>query len=106
MAEFELSQSAQQWVIVVLIWVGFGTLVGLLARVLIPAREPGGAVGTILLGIAGSALGPLALCKLLHFEQFNPISPLGLLAAVAAAFVLLIGYRLLAACFFVQQDEE
>ena len=45
MAELELSELAQQWVNLVLIWVGFGALVGLLARALLPGQEPKGTMG-------------------------------------------------------------
>ena len=106
MAELQLSETAQQWVNVVLIWVGFGTLAGLLARALIPGREPFGAVGTLLVGIVGSVVGPLLLCFLLNRPGFNPISPLGFLAAVAGALVALIGYRFLVAPVFVERKED
>ncbi|NUQ62890.1 MAG: GlsB/YeaQ/YmgE family stress response membrane protein [Pirellulales bacterium] len=106
MHEFQLSSAAQQWVNVVLIWVGFGTLAGLLARVLVPGREPAGAAGTIVIGILGSTAGPFALTYLLKRPDFNPISPVGFLAAIAGAFVLLIGYRLLLAMRRPQEAEE
>ncbi len=105
MGELELSETAQHWTNVVLIWVGFGILAGLLARVLVPGREPGGAVGTLAIGIVGSTLGPLLLSLLLGAEQFNPISPVGFFAAVAGAFVLLIAYRGLAACSHRKEDD-
>jgi len=96
---FELSPSAQHWVNIVLLWVGFGTVAGLLARVLVPGREPTSAAGTVVLGILGSMLGPLLLSHLVGESRFQPISPLGLLAAIGAAFVLLVAYRLLLAAF-------
>jgi uncharacterized membrane protein YeaQ/YmgE (transglycosylase-associated protein family) len=37
----------------VLMWVGFGTLVGLAAKAIMPGRDPGGALGTMLMGIVG-----------------------------------------------------
>lgn len=107
MGDIQLSDPAQQWVVIILIWIGFGTVAGLLARALIPGREPGGAAGTVFVGIVGSALGPLLLTTLWPQDApFNPISPFGLLSAVAAAFLLLIGYRLLSGYFFIQADEE
>lgn len=38
-------------------WVGFGTLTGLAAKAILPGRDPGGAVSTMLTGIAGSVIG-------------------------------------------------
>jgi uncharacterized membrane protein YeaQ/YmgE (transglycosylase-associated protein family) len=99
MTDLELSESAQHWVNVVLIWVGFGTLAGLLARVILPVRQPAGSLPTLLLGVVGSVVGLLVLSLLMSDRHLNPISPLGFLAATAGAFVLLIVYRLLHACF-------
>jgi uncharacterized membrane protein YeaQ/YmgE (transglycosylase-associated protein family) len=98
MPELELSQNAQHWVNVVLVWVGFGTLAGLLARVILPVRGPVGSMSTLFLGIVGSLIGLLVLSLLLSDRELNPISPLGFLAATAAAFVLLILSRVLYAC--------
>ncbi len=91
MPEFQLSQLAQHWVNMVLIWVGFGALAGLLARALIPSSRP---VPTLVLGIVGSMLGLLILSLFFDPAKLNPISPLGLLSATAAAFGLLMLYRL------------
>ena len=99
MPELELSPAAQQWVNVVLIWVGFGTLSGLLATLVLPMRQPSHPLGTLILGALGSMIGLLGLSWLLQGRQFNPISPLGFLAATAAAILLLILYRACSACF-------
>ncbi len=93
MSQFELAPVAQQWTNVVLIWLGFGVLAGLLAKALVPGREPAGAVGTLLIGVAGSFLGPLGISLLMRSRDFNPISPLGLLASVGGAVGLLVAYR-------------
>jgi len=105
MGELDFSASAQQWLIIVLVWIGFGTVAGLLARVLIPGREVGGAAGTVFVGIIGSALGPFLLTTFWPRDGFNPISPLGLLAAIAAAVVLLAAYRLAAAYLFAPPED-
>lgn len=99
MPELQLSPVAQHWVNVILIWVGFGTVAGLLARVILPVREPSGPLPTLLLGIVGSVVGLFVLSAVLSERQLNPISPLGFLAATAAAFVLLIFYRVVIALF-------
>jgi uncharacterized membrane protein YeaQ/YmgE (transglycosylase-associated protein family) len=95
MAEFELSQTAQQWCNAVLIWIGFGTVAGLLAKSLLPSREPSGAVLVLALGVVGSVIGPLALSFAFKDQFRNPISPLGLLSAAAGALLLMILYRFL-----------
>jgi uncharacterized membrane protein YeaQ/YmgE (transglycosylase-associated protein family) len=92
-AQFELSETAQHWVNVALIWIGFGILAGLLAKALIPGRQPAGAFGTLLIGVVGSVVGPLALCLYSDRPGFNPISPLGFLAAVGGALAALVAYR-------------
>ncbi|NLE37369.1 MAG: GlsB/YeaQ/YmgE family stress response membrane protein [Pirellulaceae bacterium] len=102
MGEFTSSPAAPPWFLVALIWIGFGTLAGLLARVVLPGRYPSGAVGTMVIGIAGSTLGLLVLHQFLLGESerstFNPIGVVGMLAAAAGAFALLIVYRILVAC--------
>ncbi len=106
MPELEFSPTAQQWTNAVLIWLGFGILTGLLAKALIPGREPGGPVGTLVIGILGSVLGPLALSQLWQGRQFNPLGPAGILAAVASAVVLLVVYRVLLACLVPRQPDQ
>ncbi len=93
MPEFALSPAAQQWINVVLIWVGFGTLAGLLATVLFPMRRSVGPFLAMVMGILGSTLGLLGLSWLFPGRPLNPISPLGFLAATLGAFVLLVLYR-------------
>lgn len=38
-------------------WILFGLIVGVLAKLIMPGRDPGGVIVTILLGIAGALLG-------------------------------------------------
>jgi uncharacterized membrane protein YeaQ/YmgE (transglycosylase-associated protein family) len=93
MADLELSPVAQHWVCVVLIWIGFGTLAGLLATVIFPLRQPAGPFSAVVMGITGSAIGLFGLTWLFPGREINPISPLGFLATTIGAFVLLIFYR-------------
>jgi len=110
MGQLELSQTAEHWFIVVVIWIGFGTLAGLLAKTVLPGRDPSGTVGTMVIGIAGSTLGLLAFHRFVlgapEGRSFNPISPMGMLAAAAGALVLLIAYRLLAACVRIDHPAD
>jgi len=104
MPDFALSAAAQHWVHVVLIWIGFGAVVGLLAGVLFPLRRPTGPFWAIVTGMAGSTVGLLGLGRLFPDSELNPISPLGFLAAVIGAVILLAMYRL--ACVLFGKPEK
>jgi uncharacterized membrane protein YeaQ/YmgE (transglycosylase-associated protein family) len=98
MPGLEFSPAAQHWINVVLIWIGFGTLAGLLAMVLLPIKRPEHPLGMLLLGILGSTVGLLGLTYLLSGRQFNPISPVGFAAATVGAFAVLLFSRSFTAC--------
>ena len=87
----------------VLIWVGFGTLAGLLATLLFPTRRCVSPFLAIVMGIAGSTIGLLGLSWLFPDRTLNPISPLGFLSAAIGAFLLLVLYRLGAVFFSPRQ---
>ena len=105
-ARTELSQTAQHWTNIVFIWVGFGIVAGLLARLLLPGREPAGAAGTLVIGVLGSTLGPFVLSIFLHDPKFNPIGPRGLLAAVGGSLVALVAYRLMVRRRTTEPEDE
>jgi uncharacterized membrane protein YeaQ/YmgE (transglycosylase-associated protein family) len=84
-----------------LVWIGFGTLVGLLAKAIMPGRDPGGALATLAMGIGGTVIGCGCVSYFCGY-RLTPISILGLAAATAGAFVLLAFYRLLSGYFFVE----
>ena len=91
----ELSPDMQTWLQVVLVWIGFGSLAGLLSRALLPFREPSSPLATLTLGITGSAIGLGGFSWLQSGGLSNPISPSGFLAATAGAVGLLLVYQLL-----------
>jgi uncharacterized membrane protein YeaQ/YmgE (transglycosylase-associated protein family) len=66
-----------------------GLVVGGVAKLLMPGKDPGGWLVTILLGIAGSWVGSF-LTALLGLSGLVP----GLLGAIAGAMILLGVYRL------------
>src|SRR5207245_935347 len=78
-----------------LVWIGFGSLAGLVARMLLPFREPSSPLSTLTLGITGSAAGLGVLSWLQGSGPSNPISAIGFLAAAAGAAVLLLVYHFL-----------
>jgi uncharacterized membrane protein YeaQ/YmgE (transglycosylase-associated protein family) len=106
MTELELSPVAQHVIYNVLVWIGFGTLAGLLAVVIFPVKKPSGPIATLLLGIVGTVLGLSGLTWYFQGRPINPISPLGFLAATGGAFVLLILYRTWQACFQREKRDE
>lgn len=92
-SSFELSAVAQQWVNVVLIWIGLGTVAGLVAKLVLPVTEPSSAAGTLVIGVLGSTAGLAVLSGILGSTTLNPISPFGLFAACAGAFALMLVYH-------------
>lgn len=86
-------------------WVGFGTLTGLAAKAIMPGRDPGGAVATMLTGIAGSVIGCGTALYFWRDMSIDPISGKGFLAAVFGAFALLFFYRLLSGSFFNETSD-
>ena len=86
-------------------WVGFGTLVGLAAKAIMPGKDPGGAVSTMLMGIGGSVVGCGTLMFFWDGAKVTPISTFGFIAATGGAFVLLFFYRLLSGSFFAEAED-
>ncbi len=74
-------------------WILFGLVVGIVARFLMPGRDPGGFIVTIVLGIVGALIGGW-IGRAAGWYQ--PGDPVGFLAAVVGAIILLILYRLFA----------
>lgn len=100
--DVSLSQSAQQLAEHMLMWVGYGTLVGLLAKAIMPGRDPGGAIATLAMGIGGSVLGSGLLAYAWEGHRVSPLTPAGFLLGTAGAFALLGFYRLLAGYYFTE----
>jgi uncharacterized membrane protein YeaQ/YmgE (transglycosylase-associated protein family) len=77
----------------IIAWIVFGLIVGIVAKFLMPGRDPGGFVVTILLGIVGAIVGGF-LGRLAGW--YGPGDPVGFVMAVLGAIALLIAYRLIA----------
>jgi len=104
MLDIQLTAGAQAWVDQVLIWIGFGTLVGLLAKAIMPGRDPGGAIATLTMGIGGTVIGLGILAYFSDQRSISPISPSGFLVGTAGAFLLLFFYRLLGGYWFIEGE--
>lgn len=106
MAETDMMEIVRNSLNEMLRWVGFGTLVGLAAKAIMPGRDPGGAVSTMLMGIAGSVIGCGTVMFFWREASIDPISGKGFLAATAGAFMILFFYRMLAGSFFIEGNEH
>jgi uncharacterized membrane protein YeaQ/YmgE (transglycosylase-associated protein family) len=73
-------------------WIILGLVVGVIAKFLMPGKDPGGIIITILLGIAG-AIGGGFISSALGFGQVTGFDLRSLVIAVGGAIVLLIIYR-------------
>ena len=71
-------------------WIVFGLIVGALAKLVMPGRDPGGIIVTILIGIAGALIGGF-LGRLVGWYQ--PGEPAGFVTATLGALLLLFIYR-------------
>jgi Predicted membrane protein len=69
----------------------FGLVVGVIAKLLMPGRDPGGFIITILLGIAGAVLGGY-IGRLMGF--YGPNEGAGFFMALLGSIILLAIYRL------------
>ncbi|QES43271.1 GlsB/YeaQ/YmgE family stress response membrane protein [Streptomyces venezuelae] len=77
-------------------WVVLGLLAGAAAKLLLPGRDPGGFIGTTVIGIAGAFVGGWISARYLD----RPIADdfydgATWVAAIGGSLVLLVAYRIL-----------
>jgi len=72
-------------------WIIFGLIAGLLAKWIMPGKDPGGLIVTILIGIAGSFIGGF-LAGLIGITDLSGFFG-SMIFAVIGALVLLFAYR-------------
>jgi uncharacterized membrane protein YeaQ/YmgE (transglycosylase-associated protein family) len=91
--------ATETWGHLLLEWIGFGTLVGLTAKAVMPGKDPGGPIITLLMGIGGVVIG----CGILALiwpgawgeEGATPLSVVGFVAGTVGGVLVLFFYRLL-----------
>ena len=74
-------------------WIIIGALAGIIAKAIMPGRDPGGCIVTILLGIGGALLAGFLGNAL---GWYRPGEGAGFIAAILGAIVILFIYRLIA----------
>jgi uncharacterized membrane protein YeaQ/YmgE (transglycosylase-associated protein family) len=76
----------------ILSWILFGLVVGIIAKLLMPGRDPGGFIVTILLGIAGALLGGFVGQAM---GLYGPNEGAGWIMSILGAILLLVLYRVM-----------
>ena len=71
----------------------FGLVVGAVARLIVPGKEPGGWIISMILGVAGSFLGGLLGRT---FGLYREGEPAGFVMAVVGAIILVVAYHAIA----------
>ena len=77
----------------ILSWIVFGLVVGIIAKLVTPGRDPGGIIITMLLGVAGALLGGF-IGRAMGF--YGPTETAGWLMSIGGAILLLVIYRMVA----------
>ena len=76
----------------ILAWIVMGLIVGALAKLIMPGKDPGGIVITILIGIAGAIVGGF-IGSVLQIGSVTGFNIRSILLAVGGSVLLLILYR-------------
>ncbi len=78
----------------ILSWIVMGLIVGVLAKFIMPGKDPGGLIVTILIGIAGAFVGGY-IGSFLGLGAVTGFNLGSLLLAVGGAIILLVLYRVI-----------
>lgn len=77
-----------------LVWIIFGLIAGAIAKFIMPGKDPGGFIITILLGIAGALIGGF-IGEALGLGGVSGFNIGSFLIAVGGSLLLLFGYRMI-----------
>jgi uncharacterized membrane protein YeaQ/YmgE (transglycosylase-associated protein family) len=78
----------------ILSWIVFGLIAGVLAKLIMPGKDPGGVIVTILIGIAGAVIGGF-IANGLGFGSVNGFDFRSFIIAIVGSLILLAGYRMM-----------
>jgi uncharacterized membrane protein YeaQ/YmgE (transglycosylase-associated protein family) len=77
----------------IIAWIVIGGIAGAIAKLIMPGKDPGGIIVTILLGVAGALLAGFLGQAIGWYE---PGEGAGFIAAIVGALILLVLYRMIA----------
>ncbi len=78
----------------ILSWIIMGLIVGVLAKWIMPGKDPGGIIVTICIGIAGAFLGGF-IGPLLGIGDVSGFNLISFILAIGGAILLLVLYRVI-----------
>lgn len=78
----------------IIAWVVLGLIAGVLAKFIMPGRDPGGCIITILLGIGGAVVGGFIGTQL-GFGRITGLDLRSMAIAIGGAVLLLVVYRMM-----------
>jgi uncharacterized membrane protein YeaQ/YmgE (transglycosylase-associated protein family) len=78
----------------ILSWIVLGLIAGAIAKFLMPGRDPGGCIITIIIGVVGALLGGF-LATLLGFGGLSGFDLRSVIIAILGSIVLLIIWRMI-----------
>ena len=78
----------------ILSWIIMGLVVGVIAKLIMPGKDPGGFIVTILIGIAGAFFGGF-IGSLLGIGSVTGFNLVSFLLAIGGSIILLILYRVI-----------
>jgi uncharacterized membrane protein YeaQ/YmgE (transglycosylase-associated protein family) len=77
-----------------IVWIILGLVAGILAKFIMPGRDPGGFIVTILLGIVGALVGGFISTRL-GFGDVTGFNLASIIIAVLGSMLLLFIYRMM-----------
>jgi uncharacterized membrane protein YeaQ/YmgE (transglycosylase-associated protein family) len=79
----------------ILSWIIVGLIAGVVAKLIMPGRDPGGCIITVLIGVAGALLGGFLVGLFVKGDVMTGVNVTTVLVAIGGAVILLLLYRLL-----------
>ena len=77
-------------------WIVLGLIAGIIAKILMPGRDPGGCIITMLIGVVGALLGGFLSQRLLGISRGGFFDLRTWVIAIVGSIILLVIYRLIA----------
>ena len=77
----------------IIAWIVFGLIAGAIAKLIMPGRDPGGIIVTIIIGIVGAVVGGF-IGSAMGFGEVSGFDFRSFLIAIVGAIVLLFAYRM------------